>query len=72
MPSIAVCPNADVPVDIIKNLKGFDNKLGAISFLVEQYLSKATGRLDAGTKLKDVDEALRVGKRDCIDEHFGD
>lgn len=72
MPSIAVCPNADVPVDIIKNLKGFDSELQAISFLVEQYLSKATGRLDAGTKLKEVDEALRIGKCDCIDEHFGD
>jgi hypothetical protein len=72
MPSIAVCPNADVPVDILKNLKGFDSELQAISFLVEQYLSKATGRLDAGAKLKEVDEALRIGKCDCIDEHFGD
>jgi|UniRef100_A0AAU6W089 hypothetical protein len=72
MPSVAVCPNADVPVDIVKTLKGFDNELGAITFLVEQYLSKATGRLDAGTKLKEVDEALRKGKCNCIDDHFGD
>jgi hypothetical protein len=72
MPSIAVCPNADVPVDLVKNLKGFDDELGAISFLVEQYLGKAKSRLDASAKLKEVDEALRIGKCDCINEHFGD
>lgn len=72
MPSIAVCPNADVPVDLVNNLKGFDSELGAISFLVEQYLSKATGRLDAGMRLKEVDEAVRKAKSNCIDEHFGD
>ncbi|QOC57966.1 hypothetical protein phiK7B1_111 [Pseudomonas phage phiK7B1] len=72
MPSVAVCPNADVPVDIVKSLKGFEDELGAITFLVEQYLSKATGRLDAGSKLQAVDNAVRIGKLACIDDHFGD
>lgn len=72
MPSIALCANADVPVDIAKTLQGFDNEMAAATFLIKQHLSKATGRLDASRLLKEVDDAVRAGKDDCIDYHFGD
>ena len=72
MPSIAICPNADVPVDLVKNLKGFETPLEGAIFLIEQHLSGARGRLAAGMMLKEVDEAVRKAKSNCIDEHFGD
>ena len=72
MPSVAVCPNADVPVDLLKTLIGFESELEAITFLVEQYLGKAAGRIEAGARLKSVEEAMRKGKVFCINEFFGD
>lgn len=72
MPSVAVCPNADIPVDLVKTLIGFESPLEAITFLVNQHLLAATGRMDAGMRLKAVDEAVRLGKLECVNEHFGD
>lgn len=72
MPSIAICPNADVPVDLLKNMKGFETPLEGLKYLIELYLGEARGRLDAGTRLKNVDEFVRQAKSECINEHFGD
>ncbi|ATW58048.1 hypothetical protein CNR34_00115 [Pseudomonas phage nickie] len=72
MPSIAICPNADIPVDIVKNLKGFETPLEGAKFLIEMHLNAAKGRLEASRLLAEVDDMVRKAKSDCIDEHFGD
>lgn len=72
MPSVAVCPNADVPVDLLKSMVGFETPLEGAEYLIKLHLSQAKGRLAAGMMLKEVDEAVRKAKLDCIDEHFGD
>lgn len=72
MPSVAVCPNADVPVDLLKNMVGFETPLEGAKFLIEMHLNAAKGRLAAGMMLKEVDEIVRQAKVGCINEHFGD
>ena len=72
MPSIAICPNADVPVDLLKSMQGFKDELEGIEFLVKQYLAKTTGRLDASARLTQLNVALAKGKQETVDEYFGD
>lgn len=71
MPSVAVCPNADIPVDLLKTLEGFENELEGAKFLIKRYLATATGRLNAGAKLAEVEAAVREAKTDCVNDHFG-
>lgn len=72
MPSVAVCANADVPVDLMKNLEGFFNELEGAKFLIQKHLESSTGRADAGYKMAQVDEMVRQAKQECVNQHFGD
>lgn len=49
-----------------------DQELTQIAALVERYTTKAKSKLDAGTRIADVENAVRIGKLACVEEHFGD